>query len=459
MFAIRIVWFCACVSAWSNEEFALYDLVEEIEGDFYSFFTITKDASLSEIKKAYRRLSMEWHPDRNGAENAPDTFRKIAAVYEILKSTELREKYNFVLENGLPDWRQPVYYIRRARKLSWYETLLALLLICTTGHYLMLWGTYIDKYLTLSSNKGKLRKKEIRQLKRTGVTDAEELQEARIADQLTEFRPRLKQLLPILIASLVFDLFKNLPIICKEIYEEFNRRNLPHEVEEVKEVFHFTPAVIQPVYEYEVASDIKPISSSPVETMKNHNKDVDSELLAIKRNQKWTCEELTQLITLSTEKYPVGSLNRWEKMAKILKRSPEDVTAMAGKLKHINKDEFAKVLRKSQTSAVTTKAAKMTAIETVEPELEEENETKIEPHRTPLSTLQEPESLEVGDVWTQRDQRLLEIALQQFPKGTADRWEKIVNCVPNKTKQQCMERFKYLSEMVRQRKAQHRNKK
>lgn len=38
------------------------------------------------------------------------------------------------------------------------------------------------------------------------------------------------------------------------------------------------------------------------------------------------------------------------------------------------------------------------------------------------------------DVWTQSQQKLLELALQQYPKGVSDRWDKIAKCVPSKSK-------------------------
>lgn len=41
------------------------------------------------------------------------------------------------------------------------------------------------------------------------------------------------------------------------------------------------------------------------------------------------------------------------------------------------------------------------------------------------------------DVWTQNQQKLLELALQQFPRGTTERWDKIAKVVPGKTKVRC----------------------
>lgn len=73
------------------------------------------------------------------------------------------------------------------------------------------------------------------------------------------------------------------------------------------------------------------------------------------------------------------------------------------------------------------------------------------------------EEVAIVNEWTQAEQRLFETALQQFPRGTPDRyiwtlffviprWEKIEACVPNRTREECMERFKKLTEMVRSRK-------
>lgn len=149
-------------SSWNSEELALYDLVEEVNKNFYELFGIAKDATLPEIKKAYRKLSLEWHPDRNSAPDASEKFRQIVSIYEVLKSAELKEKYNNVLEFGLPDWRQPIYYYRKMRKLAWYEALLVLIGVSTIAHYLMMWAAYYEKYLVLSQNIRKSRKRDKR---------------------------------------------------------------------------------------------------------------------------------------------------------------------------------------------------------------------------------------------------------------------------------------------------------
>ncbi|ELU18094.1 hypothetical protein CAPTEDRAFT_153557, partial [Capitella teleta] len=56
-------------------------------------------------------------------------------------------------------------------------------------------------------------------------------------------------------------------------------------------------------------------------------------------------------------------------------------------------------------------------------------------------------------LWTQNQQKTLEVCLAQFPKGTPERWEKIAEQIPSKTKEDCIARFKFLADVVKKRKA------
>jgi hypothetical protein len=54
--------------------------------DYYSILGVRQGASDDEIRKAYRRKAMEYHPDRNHAEGAPEIFIRITEAYEYLTS-------------------------------------------------------------------------------------------------------------------------------------------------------------------------------------------------------------------------------------------------------------------------------------------------------------------------------------------------------------------------------------
>ena len=65
-----------------------------LERDPYDVLGLTRHASDSEIKKRYRDLTKEWHPDRNDAPNAAEKFMEIQSAYEVLSDSERRSKYD-----------------------------------------------------------------------------------------------------------------------------------------------------------------------------------------------------------------------------------------------------------------------------------------------------------------------------------------------------------------------------
>ena len=62
--------------------------------DFYNILGVTKESNASDIKKAYRALSLKYHPDRNASEDAKNKILKINEAYETLGDVELRNKYD-----------------------------------------------------------------------------------------------------------------------------------------------------------------------------------------------------------------------------------------------------------------------------------------------------------------------------------------------------------------------------
>ncbi len=63
--------------------------------DFYDILAVSKGASDDEIKKAYRKLAIKYHPDKNPDDKAAeDKFKEAAEAYEILSNPEKRQRYN-----------------------------------------------------------------------------------------------------------------------------------------------------------------------------------------------------------------------------------------------------------------------------------------------------------------------------------------------------------------------------
>jgi len=63
--------------------------------DYYKILGVSKDASKDDIKKAFRKLSIKYHPDRNqGDKKAEEKFKEVAEAYEVLGDDEKRKQYD-----------------------------------------------------------------------------------------------------------------------------------------------------------------------------------------------------------------------------------------------------------------------------------------------------------------------------------------------------------------------------
>jgi len=62
--------------------------------DFYEVLGVKKGASKEEIKSAYRRQAMSWHPDRNKAPDAEEKFKEINEAYEVLSNDQKKSAYD-----------------------------------------------------------------------------------------------------------------------------------------------------------------------------------------------------------------------------------------------------------------------------------------------------------------------------------------------------------------------------
>lgn len=62
--------------------------------DFYEVLGVNKSASKEEIKSAYRKKALEWHPDRNKSSDAEEKFKEINEAYEVLSNDQKKSAYD-----------------------------------------------------------------------------------------------------------------------------------------------------------------------------------------------------------------------------------------------------------------------------------------------------------------------------------------------------------------------------
>uniref|UniRef100_A0A6G1SMB0 DnaJ subfamily B member 6 n=1 Tax=Aceria tosichella TaxID=561515 RepID=A0A6G1SMB0_9ACAR len=75
----------------------------ELSEDYYEVLGVSRGASETEIKKAYRKLALKWHPDKNldKRETAETNFKRLSEAYEVLSDPNKRQIYDSYGKDGL----------------------------------------------------------------------------------------------------------------------------------------------------------------------------------------------------------------------------------------------------------------------------------------------------------------------------------------------------------------------
>ncbi|XP_039296423.1 dnaJ homolog subfamily C member 1 [Nilaparvata lugens] len=452
------------VFGFATDEMEVFDAVEEINQNFYTLLDIPQNADASAIKKAFRRLSLVLHPDKNDAPDAEVQFRQLVAMYDILKDPNKRRCYDNVLVNGLPDWRQAVYYYRRVRKMGLAEMTAILFVIISIGQYLVGWAAYLEKKYTveeyLSTKSRKLHRK---QKKNKGDTTSL-IQEFEIELE----KPSAMDTLPFQIPRLIWFLLVSAPPLTyqwlREYLEERQRQKLlqAEEQDASSEEDDVPPQPRQPrrrkpAFSVPEIKDGAPAKQNGRQTASPPPPTAASPPPV--SGGLWTDDDLLELTRL-VKKYPMGTLERWERIGEALGRSANEVAHMAHKVK----DNMVRTL-------TSKRQQRRMKDDSEEEEEEDSSNNEGEEGEEMVEVEEEPRKVKTkggkhgaagegagGKGWSQLQQKALETALAKYPKNSAqDRWDKIAKCVPGKTKEECMQRFKHLVDIVKKKKDQETN--
>ncbi|KAL9967016.1 hypothetical protein ACROYT_G025171 [Oculina patagonica] len=491
---------CTEVHGWDSIDLELFDLVEEIKDNFYDVLGLKQDASQADIRRAYRKLSLQLHPDKNKAPDAEEKFRQLVAVSEVLKDEDKRKRYDGILRDGLPDWRQPVFYYRRVRKMGLIEFALLIFLILTIGHYIVAWSIYLEKKFELEEllfskkkredkkrNKNKLKSK----LNDEDISDLADI----MVQEVGVSKPTFTDLLPFKMTKMLVSFCKSLPEQYQALLEYWRERRKEkiEEEEEEDDDDKMEDQPSRPRRRQRVnipQEDIDDASweGAPVTSVVNTATESEQETTTVEKSGEWTDHEQS-LLTRAMIKFPGGTPNRWEKIAVEIGRSVDEVTKQMKKLKqsyganihssNAGTGDLGTLVMNKKKAVVSDECLEQTdecynfgsntAQNHNKSPKSKQSAKKVADRPVNTTSLvrddgnktSEPseDGVTKGNVtgndsaaWSQNQQKQLEVALQQFPKTVADRWTCIAQAVPGKTKEECILRYKFLVECVRKKK-------
>jgi DnaJ family protein C protein 1 len=528
-------------AGWDSDDFELFDLVEEINRNFYDVLGVSPTTDSSELKRAYRRLSLQLHPDKNKEPDAEVKFRQLVSVYEVLKDVKKRARYDEILANGLPDWKQPVFYYRRVRKMGLLELAILLAIILTVGQFITVWSIYLERRFE-KEEVFRSRKKRDKKGRRGRQVDGTDDDDATLEAELSSIRrPQMSDLLPCLFIRLAIRLLIGLPASVKtsvELVSNWWRTrcsddggvmadDTPDKVRTVrKKMPSAMPNVVVQTLPFELPQATDKQVTDQQETNQQATQSVDEKTTSsisrvMKDGTDWSEMEIA-LLAKAVARYPGGVTDRWEKISQMVGRSVREVSAMSRQVKtHCMRSV------NPSTQGITADAL-LTAAVTDEPTTRENDydsviasegeqsdriyceqtkslpavrnssvhvpqqtslstncmvtdgrvrhrhkpttktvdrtlmitqlvpaaasSTVAESHKSAVDVKDQKETAGTGGTagaWSQQQQRLLEMSLNQFPKSVVDRWDRVAEMVPGKSKEECLQRFKYLAELVK----------
>lgn len=192
------------------------------------------------------------------------------------------------------------------------------------------------------------------------------------------------------------------------------------------------------------------------------------------KNAMWSTENVQMLIK-AVNLFPAGTVSRWEVIANYLNQHCTSATVrkfvareVLNKAKDMQSTDFAKNTMKAQANdnafasfekskkdlkiidhaEISTNDDEAPANGIVKNPTAKQNGTAPKVVAAPVAATENGVADAKSGVWSKDEQALLEQAMKTYPVSTADRWDRIAECIPNRTKKDCLRRVKELVDRV-----------
>lgn len=242
------------------------------------------------------------------------------------------------------------------------------------------------------------------------------------------------------------------------------------------------PAFFKAIQEHE--TKLEKERQAVLEAAKQKNTEDGKNSAVISVAPEWN-EENLQLLVKAVNLFPAGTNQRWEVIANFINQHgvfKKDSSKFVAKLvlakaKDLQNTDFSKNNLKEQANKKafdTFKKDKKNVLNIDENEISKKmdevtlngipngvskssSKEKVKEQKEGKETKEPSSKLEkvskVEQPWTTTEQQLLEQALKTYPASTPERWDRIAECLPNRSKKECMRRYKELVETVKAKKA------
>jgi preprotein translocase subunit Sec63 len=144
------------ILAWSPLDITIFDLQQSLRShfgsssNFYTILNTNREATEREIVKAYRQVSLLYHPDKTTDENAKEIYKLLTSVQALLKDPKSRGVYDKHLAKGFPTFRAGGYFYEKWEP-GLLSSLVFVMAVVSVGQYLTHWIFYYQSRARLEA--------------------------------------------------------------------------------------------------------------------------------------------------------------------------------------------------------------------------------------------------------------------------------------------------------------------